>query len=479
MRGHAAARGEHTARGRHATDVVGNCHGTNENDVIAAGASLLRLLGAEDDGADGSAGRCGGAARDALEVAAVGDARVEKLVERCRIDTSESGGAINAVLHHQVHRDLHRRGGAALATARLQHEQLAILDGKLQVEHVGIVIFESRRDLAEFLARVRQNTLERSRVAGFRINGDRGAHAGDDVFALRLRQPLTVELRGAGGGITGECHAGAGAIVEVAEDHRLHVGRGAEVVGHTVQLAVNARARRVPGAEHRLHGAFHLLYGVVGKRLTDLPPVERQEVVDDALQGAGGQQRVALDSARRHRIVEDFLERFELQSLHDIGEHLDETPVHIEGEALVAAPREGIHDGLVAAQVQDGIHHSRHADGRAGAHRHEQRALGVPELLATRFLEALQRTAYLGAHIGRYRVVCQVGVARRGRDGEAGRDVDAEASHLGEVGALAAEQLAIDAATIGSTVTKEIDLLERHISSESWLRWILCGASRG
>jgi hypothetical protein len=45
------------------------------------------------------------------------------------------------------HGDLHRRRAGALAGARLQHEQLALLDGELDVLHVLVVLLELRLDL--------------------------------------------------------------------------------------------------------------------------------------------------------------------------------------------------------------------------------------------------------------------------------------------------------------------------------------------
>jgi hypothetical protein len=43
--------------------------------------------------------------------------------------------------------DLHRRRAGALAVARLQHEQLAALDGELDVLHVLVVLLELGLDL--------------------------------------------------------------------------------------------------------------------------------------------------------------------------------------------------------------------------------------------------------------------------------------------------------------------------------------------
>ena len=57
----------------------------------------------------------------------------------------------------------------------------------------------------------------------------RGDPAGDDVLALGAGQPLTEGSGIAGVRVAGEQHSGAGAVVEVAEDHRLDGDGGAEI----------------------------------------------------------------------------------------------------------------------------------------------------------------------------------------------------------------------------------------------------------
>ena len=90
----------------------------------------------------------------------------------------------------------------------------------------------------------------------------RRADAGHHVLALRVHQELAVELLLAGGGVAGEGHAGARVVAHVAEDHRLHVDRGAEVVRRSLLVAVVDGAAAVPGEEDGHDGAAQLLVGV-------------------------------------------------------------------------------------------------------------------------------------------------------------------------------------------------------------------------
>ena len=56
---------------------------------------------------------------------------------------------------HQVHGDLQRGGGGALAVARLQHIQLAVLNGELHVLHVAIVVLKLGGDGHELVVDLR------------------------------------------------------------------------------------------------------------------------------------------------------------------------------------------------------------------------------------------------------------------------------------------------------------------------------------
>src|SRR6202035_3968684 len=82
--------------------------------------------------------------------------------------------------------------------------------------------------------------------------------------------------------------------------------------------------------------------------------------------------------------------------LHRLAEHLDEAAARVEGEALVL--REGgqaLGGVLVEAQVEDGVHHSRHREFRARADAHEEWIFGVAETLAGLPLEGLEVREHL------------------------------------------------------------------------------------
>jgi hypothetical protein len=77
--------------------------------------------------------------------------------------------------------------GGALAVAGLQHENLAVLDGKLEVLHVLEVFFKDVADAFEFFIGLGQVLFEFDDRFG-------GANAGHDVLALSVDEKFAVEL---------------------------------------------------------------------------------------------------------------------------------------------------------------------------------------------------------------------------------------------------------------------------------------------
>ena len=130
---------------------------------------------------------------------------------------------------------------------------------------------------------------------------------------------------------------------------------------------------------------------------------------------------------------------------HYLAEESREAPVCVERESKVAGlRREPLHGLLVEPEVQDGVHHSRHREGRARADGDEQRVLVVAEPLSGLRLDGAQAVYDLLPHpFGEVLAVRVVGVADFGRDDETGRDGQARARHVGESRALAAEKCAL------------------------------------
>ena len=131
---------------------------------------------------------------------------------------------------------------------------------------------------------------------------------------------------------------------------------------------------------------------------------------------------------------------------HDhIGEHLDKAAIGVVGKARIAGfVGQALGDFVVEAQVEDGVHHARHGDRRAGAHREQQRVLGVAKTRAHLFLDQIQGDPVFLLQQGGQFVACLEKLAAgAGGDNEAEGHGQAQVGHFAQVGALAAEQVPV------------------------------------
>src|SRR2546427_7551371 len=75
----------------------------------------------------------------------------------------------------------------AFAVARLEHIQLAFLDGELEVLNVLVMPLEAVGDVAQLPGNIWHHLFEL-------FDRDRRAHAPDDSFTLRVSQGITAKL---------------------------------------------------------------------------------------------------------------------------------------------------------------------------------------------------------------------------------------------------------------------------------------------
>jgi hypothetical protein len=191
---------------------------------------------------------------------------------------------------------------------------------------------------------------------------------------------------------------------------------------------------------------------------------QRLECADEFFKRLGIQLVVELHAGALLALFQQQVERVALlvrlglEAEHNVAIHLDEAAVGVEGEAGVAgAAGEALHGGVVEAEIEDGVHHARHGDARAGAHRDEQWVVCVAETHAHGVFDVSDASpnSRLEA-LGHPRAEGVKGVADLGGDGEAGWDRDPDATHLGEASAFAAEEVFHLTAAVGLPVAKEI-----------------------
>ena len=490
--GHAAARGEDAGGGAHAVDVfrIGlfTDHDAGEFLLVAGHG----VLGVEDNLTDRAAGTGGEALHDDLGglFGLLVEDRVEEFVELSRSNAHDSGLLVDELFLEHVHRHVQGGGAGALADAALEHEELLVLDGELDVEHVVVVAFELVADADEFLVGLREHLFHRGQVLvllvlGLVVQRERGAGAGDDVFALGVDEPFAVELVVAGGGVAGERHAGGGGVAHVAEDHALDVDGGAPVVRDALDAAVGDGLLAVPALEDGADRALELEHGIVGEfALQDLLDADL-EVLAELLQVGHGEVGVALVAFGLLQVVEHGVELLAdgaafggldaLGLFHDhVGVHHDEAAVGVVHEAFVAAGAldEAVDGAGGETDVQDGLHHAGHGFTGAGTAGDEERVLRIAEGHAHDLFDFCESGLDLGVEAGGILLaVGEIIDAAFGGDGESGGDRKSEFRHFGEVSAFAAEQFIHGGVAVAHALAEQIDVLfrGRFLHSKSFL----------
>ncbi len=389
---------------------------------------------------------------------------MQDLVELGAVDAEHGLLAGDQAFFRHVDGDLQSRLHAALARAALQHPQPAVLDGELDVLDIPEMRLEPGASRLQLFEHLRHQRFERrAPVAGHGLcllgQRLRRAQARHHVLALGVDQELAVKLPRTGRGIAGEHDAGGAPLAHIAEHHGLHGHRGAPVVGDVVQAAIGDGPGVAPRAEHGRDGAPELDMDILRKGLAKLALDDRLEARDDLGPMLGAEFGVHLEALEALIILERFLEQIVVDAEHHIGVHLDEAAIGVVGESAVGrAEREALDGRVVEAEIEHRIHHAGHRGAGARAHRDEQWIGDVAEARACDLANDLKRVVH--HRLQRRRQLAARGViggAHVRRDGEAWRHRQAEPRHLGEIGALAAKQIAVGTAPVGAVSTEGED----------------------
>ena len=249
--------------------------------------------------------------------------------------------------------------------------------------------------------------------------------------------------------------AGAGVHAEVAEHHRLDVDGGAEVLGDPLLAAVeHARGRCSTSRRRRGWRGPAARAGPAGSR-------GRRARVTMLLEGRRRAPRRSSASRSRSFVgalgvlgrVEGVGEVLAVDAEHGGAEHLQQPAVGVQREALVLAlPGEARDRLVVEADVEDGLHHPGHRELRARAHADTSSGSSGSPSVGPSPPRAREVLADLARARRARRPSREVGAARLGGDREARRHRQPQVGHLGEVGALAPEQVLLVLVAVGEVV---------------------------
>ena len=267
----------------------------------------------------------------------------------------------------------------------------------------------------------------------------RSAHSRDDVLALCVRKELARGLGCARQLVAAERDARARRLALVAKDHLLDIDRSAPVLRNAVDAAVGYCPITHPRVKDCENGLLELLSRICRKVVDPL------EAPRELAQRGGVKLGVEADAVLALDARDLLLEALTGNTAHDVAKHLHEAPIGVPREALISRALRQARDRRIAQpEVQHRVQHPRHRLARAGAHGEKQRILGIAEQLARAILQARERLVDLVAQTGRRGArgahVLHAGLCA---DREPGwHPVRAEdAGHLGDVRALATEQL--------------------------------------
>ena len=392
----ATVTGQDALGGDHALQVIGVGLPTNQNDLVTLVGERDGVIAREHDLAHGGTGAGVKTAGQRLVLLGGVKLRVQKLVELRGIDAAHGLLASDQALLDHFDGDAQGGGGSALAHASLEHPELTLLDGELDVAHVAIVILERQEHALELL------TCGLEARGGLEVGDGLGiADAGDDILALGVDQKVAVELLSAVGRVARKGDAGRGGLTLVAKSHSLDVDGSTELVGDAVLFAVDAGALVHPAAKDGLDGkaqlelrimredglaAGDLELGIQGG--LDVIREDALEGLDKLLKVLGRKLGIDANTGDQAGLGQGVLEQVGINTHNDVGEHLDKAAVAIPGKTrILRLGDEPLNGVVVEAQVEDRVHHTGHGKWSARANRHEQRIIVVTELLATAGLE--------------------------------------------------------------------------------------------
>lgn len=447
--------------GDHTLQVIGVGLPADQNDLVALGGTRDGVVTREHDLAHGGTGAGVKAAGQGLVLLGGIELRVQELVELRGVDAAHGLLTGDQALLDHLDGDAQRGSSGTLAYAGLEHPELALLDGELDIAHIAIVILERQEDTLELL------TCGLEARGGLEVGDGLGiADAGDDVLALGVDQKVTVELLGAVGRVARKGDTGRRGLALISKGHSLNVDGGAKVVGNAVLLAVDARTLVHPAAKDCLNGKAQLELRIMredGLAVDDLElgvqagldvvGEDPLKGLDELLQVLGRKLGIDADAGDQAGLGQGVLEQVGVDAHDDIGEHLDKAAVAIPGKTRVMRlGDETLNRVVVEAQVENRVHHAGHGERSARANRHEQRIVVVTELLAAAGLEVrLGGNDLIECDLGPN--VAGIGVldASLAGNGKATGNRQADAAHLGKVSALAAKHEVHGLVALGDT----------------------------
>src|SRR6056297_11721 len=134
-----------------------------------------------------------------------------------------------------------------LTISGLKNIERSFLNGKLNILHISIMLFQFFGIAQQLFKRFRHNVFQL-------INILRSPNTCYHIFALSINQKLSVEFVFSVGWISGETNTGRTVITHVTENHRLYVYSRSQQTFYLIYFAILYGSVTIPGAKNRVDG---------------------------------------------------------------------------------------------------------------------------------------------------------------------------------------------------------------------------------
>ena len=358
MGGARAGDGQHPGRGIQRGNIACLCARTHQHHGGSRGGArggVGRIQG-DDAARHARAGAGSFRQRPGRGAVGTGQAHGAQILRRERLGARQGLGGGDEPFVEQIQCNAGRCQRRALAVARLQQKEMAILHRELEVLHVAHQVFERMGGSLQLAPGLRHELCHAFVPVGI-------AAARHHVLALGIAQKVDPRRGLAGARVAREPHPGARTAPGIAKHHALDRHGRAQIVRNRVERPVGAGLVGIPGAEHRFHRALQLLMRVLRERLSRRIGIAHQKQAGQCAQLDEVQHALVAAVADLLQLA---LEQLRRQPLHHLAIGGDQAAVGIPDQPrMPGLPQEAGQRGIAQPHIEERLHHARHGHGGA------------------------------------------------------------------------------------------------------------------
>ena len=161
--------------------------------------------------------------------------------------------ASNTTLVNHLNGNTKRGKCSTFTNTSLQHPKFALLNGKFDIHHVSIVIFQDLKDMEQLF------TSFFKRGNFYQIGNRLGiTNTCNNVFTLCVNKEVTVALVGTISRITRKSNTSCRCFTFITKDHNLYINSSTKIIINLILLTINACTLIHPASKYSLLGKTKL-----------------------------------------------------------------------------------------------------------------------------------------------------------------------------------------------------------------------------